>query len=318
MPTPNKAARIPPLNSLRFIPANTSLPAGYNTWPFDQGFFYQQIKPFIQSPTNYCQKVLSSDTISIYLDCLAKKINISILDDKGNTVAAIATNMVYNYSMAANVDSHFGDQFYTFIKQFTPASIPLANGYYYVLIEALYVDDDDPLLSTMYISECIHVRDSGWSKTMLLEYTNSQNDYDILFEGGDTPNPFAFRVEAYIDIDPGGFSLAFEDMLHQVTKLDEEPYRVAELAIGGSAGVPPYFLDKVNRALACDSFKADGVQWQKEPNAKWNVKKLDNYAMKAATITLRDNPAVSAWEYNNSDDPATFRIHDDTADDTHD
>lgn len=324
MPAPlpiNKMSSIPPLNPLRFIPANADLPTGYNTWAFDQGFFWQHIRKFFQTPVNYYQKVILTQKITIYFDTLATQSKVLILNSKGDTIFDSGI-IVYTDSTLGNVDSYFGDQYYTYIYQFHPIDIPLDEGFYYVLRQDIYHDslgnpDPNPLINTLFVSECIQVR-AQWEKTLLFQYWNSENDYDVLWEPTSTPTPWELRVEADIDIDPGGHAVAFEDMFYQMQKLQDEPFRVGALTIGGEGGVPPWMLDKVNRILACSNFLIDGVQWQKEQNANWSFKKAIDYPMKSATIILRDNPDLPEWEYGNQSDPLIFRIHTDVYDDTHD
>lgn len=317
MPTLNKSARFPPTQSLRFIPANKDLPSGYNTWPFDQGFFYEHIRTFYQQPTNYCQKVNLLDEIMIYFDCLATSVNIHILDPKSNIVTTLVTGLVYTHSAIGNLDSYYGNQYYTFIFPFTPADIPaMVAGYYYVLVEAVYAGDTDPTHDTMYVSECIHAR-SNWDKTMKLTYTNDTNDYDVFWEPSGTPTPWSFRCEMAMDIDPASHDISFENMFWMVEKLQSIPFRVGELMVGGEQGVPPWVLDKVNRILSLDTFTIDGVLWKKETNASWSFKKADNYPMKMGSIKLRDNPENSEWEFNNAG-VDTFRFHEDAFDDSFD
>lgn len=319
MPIPNKAARFPPLNTLRFIPANKDLPENYNTWQFDRGFFYQHIKKYFQQKVFYPQKVQKKDVITIYFDCLAAGgVDIVILDEYSNTVATVVSGLTYTHSALGNNDAYFNSQYYTYIYQFVVEDILTDDGFYWVAVQATYAADPEPLNDTIFISECIALKNEGWDKTMLFEYSNDDNDYDVIWFASGTPRPWGFRVEAYIDIEPGGKEVAFEDMFYMVEKLQSIPYRVGELTVGGEGGVPPWVLDKVNRILACDTFRIEGTVWEKEVNANWSVKKAENNPMKAGTIKLRDNPEVSEWEFNNSDDDRTFRIHDDTYDDTHD
>ena len=314
--TLNKAYSIPPLNTLRFIPANKVLPVGYNTYPFDQGFFWQKIRTFFQTPVAYYQKILVTDAITVYFDLLATEAKILILDSTGATVFDSGV-FAYTDSAAGYVDDHFGDQFYTYVSKFTLNDLGIGDGFYYVVIQAIYAGDAEPLKDTLYVAECIQVMES-WEKTILLEYANSDNDYDVFFEPASTPVPWGFRVEGDIEMLPAGHTVEFEDMFYQMQKLQDVPYRIGNLTIGGEGGVPVWVHDKVNRILSCDTFTIDGVVWKKETGSTWSWKKADNYPMLAATITLRDNPEQSEWQGNNSDDPGTFIIHDDVFDDTHD
>ena len=316
MPTLNKSTRIPPLNSLRFIPANKSLPTGYNTFPFDTGFFYQHIREFYQTPTNYFQKITNTDQITIYADSLATTINILLLDPQSNTLATLVSGLAYTDSLVGNVDSYFGDQYYTFIYQFFAGDVIPSDGFYYVLIQAVYPGDADPLTDTMFVTECLQMKYGGWPKTMLFEYSNDENDYDVLWEPASTPQPWAFRAEAILNIAPGGHTVAFQNLFWKNEKLQDIRYRVATLFVGGD-GIPDWIWEKLDFILACDTFTINGERWFKEPGANWTVKESDNFPMKSLSIKLMNDPSVSGWEYNNAG-PSTFRFHDDYHDDSFD
>ncbi len=320
MPTLNKSCRFPIQNSLRFIPANDALTTGYNTWPADRGFFYQHIKTFYQTNTNYNQKVLMSDEITIYLDCLADTIDILILDVRSNTVTTVTSALASAYTIAGNVDSHYGDQYNTFIYQFNPVDILGSGGFYYVLVRANYAGDADTDTNTMFVTECLHIRTDavGWPETVKIEYQNDENDYDVFWEmlRISSTAPWAFRIEAVLDIDPGSHVIQFQNMFWKNEKLQDIPFSIAEFMVGGG-GIPDWAVQKMNFIMACDTFTIDGERWYKDTNAAISMKKSGDFAKKAFTIKLMNDPSASPAEYNNAG-PSTFRFHDDFMDEFHD
>lgn len=313
----NKSTRIPPITPLRFIPANKELPEGMNTWPFDQGFFYQHIKKYFQQKANYNQKFTLKDKVVVYCDSLAPLIDIYIVDDNGAWVADVATSLVYVAAIVGNTDSYYGQQYYSFAKDFTFEGLTLPEGFYFVVIKTKYAGDAEPDVDTHFVSECIHVK-ASWPTTALIQYANDINNYDVIFEaGGFLFVPWQFRAEMIIDEDPASSDVVFENQNYELESLQSVPYRVAELIVGG-AGVPTWVLDKINRILACTTFAIDNVQYKKEVDAKWTFKKAENSALKSGRIMLRDNPDTPAWEFNNGDTPDYFSIHDVTYDSTYD
>jgi hypothetical protein len=214
-------------------------------------------------------------------------------------------------------DSVFGDQYTTFAFKFAFSDFDIPDGFYYVVTNVVYDGDDDLNHGNLFVSEPIQIR-STWKRTMLLEYQNNSNGYDVLWYYAAVPRPWSFRVEATIDIDPTFHDTSFEDQAYRAEKLQSIPYRIGNLIIGGEKGVPPWVLDKVNRILACDTVLIDGVEWKKEPGANWTFTSAPGSALKAGAIKLRDNPAIPEWEFNNADSGAgAFRVHSDEYDDVY-
>jgi hypothetical protein len=301
-----KATRIPAINPVRFIPGNDSLPASYNRWPFDRGFFYEQIRHY-QTKLDYEQKFNDGDRITVYFDTLATEgVIIHVLDDKGVEVTSLGSNiapLTADYILAGNVftDSAGTDYPYlTFSKSFTPNSLSVLGGkkqgFYYLVIECIYIAAGDAD-SVYYVSEPIFIRKNGWKDTVLIEYTNSVNAFDVLFE--QLFPLFRMRIEGdVVDDDMASHDTVFEDQQYQVRNLQSVPYRLYNLIIGGAAGVPAYMRDKANRALSCNRFRIDGTRYSKDASAKWKVAGAgDNYPMKAASIQLREYKLDGGTEY---------------------
>lgn len=287
-----KSRRIPPLNPLRFIPVNYTPPEGINTYPFDKGFFHQQIRTFATDKRYYHQKVMGCDIIGVYVDSLAPSINISLLNNKGVEVHDFGA-MTAEFVLAANLDPDFGLPYKTHTKTFKPDDISLAEGEYYVLLEHLYGGSRGHADNTYDVSECIDVADE-WEDTMLIKYSHNVSEFDVLFEssyGAATYPifPFYFRAEMLLwDPEHNSSDTAWEDQLNVIQQEQSIPFNLYDLTIGGNGGVPPWVTDKVNRILSCNKVLIDNVQFRKNSGASWKYEKAPGCAVRAATITLRE------------------------------
>ena len=297
----NKATRIPPLNPVRFTPANDILPAEYNTNPFDRGFFYQSIREY-QNDLNmdYQQKFTNTDRIVVYFDTLAPAALITVLDSNGNPVPGAVLNLpTPSYVLPGNTYTLPGTtdelQYNTFMTSTRATDIGIDDGIYYLLMEMIYVTEGDSD-SVYYISESIFIRSTGWPGTMLVEATNTTNDYDVLFE--QLFPVFKSRVECDItNYAPFFHDTVFEDMSYELRKLQSVPYRNFTWIVGGAAGVADYMIDKMNRYASCDTLRIDGTQYVKEISATYSMNTTANYPFKASSILLREFDHDGGWIY---------------------
>ncbi len=330
----NKSARWPLLNPLRFTPIdgiivkhfdykiiNEALNAKYNTYGVDNGLFWQQIREFYQGPAPYARKLQKGDSFSIYHDSLSSGAYFTIVDDKGVLAYGPSVGIPLDYSVIGNTDPDFIEQYNTHdtVLDFGASSFP--TGIYYVIVEDRY--SGDPADSVYFISEPIHYRNKEHSfpRTMLFEFDNLTNDYDVLFETykqGSSPQlQMNLRCEAVIDeIDPAFHDTAWEDQGYAVQKSSSTPYRLFQLTV---FGVPGWMIDKVNRILSCDIVAIDGMYYRKDINANWSFAKVPGNALKTGTINLREAYPDRAGVYPNPPIPFEgFRIFDDQFDEVFD
>lgn len=286
----NKYCRLPHLNDLRFIPANDGLPAKYNTWPFDRGYYQEQIRSY-QYNIAYEQKRNYADRITIYVDSLAPYLLLHTLDEDG---ALLDTT---HLSVAGVLDGNTapsGDAYNTFLHGFTVSDVidldEEQQGIYYFVIEHVYGSAGD--FSNVYtVSEPVFIRNTGWSDTLLIEVSQTENDYDVLF--GEFPITFRYRVEGDIAADEmTSHDTVFEDQQYQVRNLQAIPGNTFKLTLGGPEGVPAYIRDKINRGLCLKNIRIDDFRYLKNSGAKWTRKQVEGYPMEIATIDLAPYKAL--------------------------
>lgn len=284
-----KASRIPSLNPLRLIPANDSLPADFATWPFDRGFYEDQVRSW-EAKAAYQQLWNLNDPIYLYIDSLAPGIIIHLLNEDGRELGAALDLTGFATSIADN-NAPNGDPYYTYYTSFRLADIydlpaDIDQQIFYFVIEHVYGSPGDAD-SIYHVSEPQFFRRNGWKDTVLIEYSNDETDYDVYFE---TLNCiFKKRVEGCVKpVEFGAHDTAFEDQQYLNRKLQSIPSRTYELYVGGDEGIPDYELDKINRALSCDRIRIDNIRFSKANGAKWSSKAIDGYPKRGATIQLQE------------------------------
>lgn len=285
-----KASRIPALNPLRLIPANDSLPADFATWPFDRGFYEDQIRSW-ELKTSYQQKWNLNDRIYLYIDSLATSLIVHLVNEDGRE---LGTPLELTGTAIADNNAPNGDPYLTYYTSFRLEDIyelpvDLDQQIFYFVVEHVYGDPGDED-SIYHVSEPQFFRRKGWDDTVLIEYSNDETDYDVYFET--LNNLFKIRVEGFVKPDEfGAHDTAFEDQQYFNRKLQSIPTRVYQFALGGYEGMPDYIRDKVNCAFSCDRIRIDGIRFSKDTGAKWSSKAVDGYPKRLATIQLQEyNP----------------------------
>lgn len=300
MPPP-RITRVPPLNPLRWIPANDVKGPLYNTWKFDHAFFYEQVRRQ-QTPRQYIQKMMQQDRLPVYIDTMAVRVNIYLIDCQGREYAGLEMNHLEDvpgntYDPAPGESYQYTSMYY----ELPIADQGLDDGIYYAVLDVYYETESGP--SYPFVSEPIWIRGS-WPKTMLLEYGNSINNYDVMF--GVIPDdlyagrlPFAMRVEAFLDDpEPASIDTVFRDVKLDLRNLKSDPYRRRELTIGGSVGVPAYTIEKVGRLLACDSIYADDTRVIKdEATLQITTVKNEFNQLRTGSIYLQEKQEQNNWVF---------------------
>lgn len=120
--------------------------------------------------------------------------------------------------------------------------------------------------------------------TILIRYWNSENDLDTIFETG---VQFEIRVEGTIrNYTPKTDTEVYFNQRKDPTLLYALPYRSFTLQIGRAAGVSEWIADVLNVAFACDQKTIDGVFFERNEGAEWEVTRLDNYELIGMTLEI--------------------------------
>lgn len=131
--------------------------------------------------------------------------------------------------------------------------------------------------------------------TLLFEYTNSINDFGIIFKAPASPY-FSHRVYGYItNYTPDYEDDIYQDQKFNLTKLDSVQFSTFTLFIGAgrkpeewSLGVEDWAMHLVNWILRCDQKQIDGVYYEITGNAKYEVTRTDPFPFCIWAITIQE------------------------------
>jgi hypothetical protein len=255
---------IPLLNPLRVIDTSEI------NFGFDGNFAASQVLSY-QNPKCYFQKWQRSDSLKLqvlsdYVLSDVSFVNVETGAIVATGVFAVVPTLIVGYTFS--------------VYQMDFAMNQLPEGRYVGQFSYTDGDGDFHALET----EGICVKDVQ-ENTLLIKYTNSENNYDVIF---DTKIEFQFRVEAAIkDFDPKNNRVVYNDQRYNVTQLSATPYRAFKLFIGFKYGVPEWVVDKINRIQSVDQVSYNNVPYQVVDGAEFEVTRNDDNNFMGASIDLQ-------------------------------
>lgn len=289
-----KLAFFPPANSIRMVPYNKVLATAHNYYGPDDAILEDQRRPF-EIPSKVCQKTQYSTQqhLVFYLpvDDISSVV-VQILDVNGTQVGSDLTSPLtasYPYEYQDGNENTYSTLLYYYRWAFDNINHP--EGIYTVYVKITYSDTS----TEEYRSEPLWVR-AKHPGTIELTYSNSTDDYDILFSVCECT--FTLRINSdYLTMEPASDDVVFDDQDNNTRRLFGNPYRVYKLNIGGRHGVPAYMMDKVNRALAMDTFAIENKRYVKNEGASFEITSFETTQLQFGTIQLKDwyNDSVGAY-----------------------
>jgi hypothetical protein len=173
------------------------------------------------------------------------------------------------------------------------------DGYYYLRITAG---------ALVMVSEPIHIKETH-NYSIKLEYSNYKDKDGLIFQSG---IELQMRVGGHIKYKaPASRDTFYEDQSLDPTTLDSVPYRIHELYVGGTTGIPDYLVDRINRVLGCSSFTVDGKSFTKSDGAKLEEKSADDYSLRGWAVDLQESENPFSAEYTTdspSEEPSTTQL----------
>lgn len=237
---------------------------------FDGNFAVLQVLDY-QSPKCYFQKWQLSDVLK--LQVLSDFVPTDLL------ICSVDTDLVVEIVEWIEKPTIIVDQtFKVYELEFEFVTLP--PGRYYYKFE--YTDEND-FVHPMQ-SEGIDVQLSH-PNTILLQYKNSINDFDTIF---DTGIVFNFRVESAIkDYSPGNARNIYNDQRVNPTLLSATPFRKFKFYIGYQYGVPAWVMDKVNRIQSVDQVKYNNIYYQIVEGSDYEIETNDNNNFLGGSIDVQ-------------------------------
>jgi hypothetical protein len=122
--------------------------------------------------------------------------------------------------------------------------------------------------------------------TVLLEYSHFEKFGGIYFQSPFSPT---LRIPAVLKYnDTQSRDTIYEDDPADETLLRSVPYRIWDLKVGHSGGIPPWLADKIKRIFCCSDVRIDGRYFTKVEGAKWERFEQTLYPMQGWRIQLRE------------------------------
>jgi hypothetical protein len=272
---------IPYLNPVKFHKLTPDETAKYLTRHMDDWNFSNTV-PAYQIKQHYYQPFQTSDSLELQLESSFTAHTAKIVDGCGVTVQTLT--MVQGAESASEPG--------LFIYEISQSLAAIEPGKYYITINC---NDELVLVSEPLEIKVVH------EYSICIEYSHSQNKDGLIFETG---KKLELRVGGHIFFkEPASKDTSYEDQSYDTTNLDSVPYRIYELYVGGSTGIPPYLIDKINRILGCNSVKIEGIYFAKPEGAKLEAIVADDYTLKGWTVDLQESENQYSFEFSNDTTP---------------
>lgn len=287
-------AKISPLNGIRFVPMDITVPAIYNSPDFDKEWFYEAIKPW-QTKVRYTQKVQSSDPFRMQLWTNAdNNKTLTVLNCSGASV--VSKNFALNPMAPTVSDSGIAYSVYDVIDNGMWNDILTSDGsaVYYILIQLQNVGGSEKL---SFISEPIYLKEKH-ENTLFIEYQNSYNKDSIVFE--QTNLVLGMRVEGSVtEFMPTVNRTVFEDQGYNKVQLSGTATRQWKAIFGAdTSAIPDYMTDKLNHIFACDRLRIDGTNYSQIDGSALEIDREDVYPLVSASIVLGEPDNMKNSQYS--------------------
>jgi hypothetical protein len=275
----------PKLNPVRFFLPDPS--QTYHSRHLDDFEFFDSILPW-QEQLDYYQPWESADLIKLYLEADFGPHNVSILDLEGSVVTTVSFQPVKQ--------DEDNPDLWIYRLDIDISALP-HGGYRLQLASGI----DEPLILETNVLSICEIQEN----TLVLDYRNTQYHEGIFW---DTPYYPSLRVEGGIFFKaPASKDFSYEDQPLDETLLSSIPYRLFELIVGDSFGVPPYMIDLVNRILSCDDVLIDGRAYTKSEGARFEAIEQEGLPTKAWKIEMRESVNRPSQVFQNQE-PQNARL----------
>lgn len=270
---------IPHENPLQFYKEVPDVDTRFNTRDFDDWYFSDTILPW-QQKVHWCQPWQRSDNLKLQIQSNVAPVNLLLFNYEGGLVDTIPFNQV--------LQNENDPDMFVYQVDVDMSGYPETSYYFQMRFGS------DPVAITLQ-SENINLSEKI-ENTILLEYSNPTFRGDMIFETGIQPGMRIPGVKKYKA--PASKNTIFEDQTMDQTMIRCVNYRIWELSIGGSKGIPDYMADKIDRMLGCKTVIIEGKYYTKtdgsiEPN------EVENYPLRGWKIDIRERTNANSRLYEN-------------------
>lgn len=270
----------PSMNPLQMFMPDFDRDVRYNSKDFEDFEFSETILPWEQM-TSFCQPWQLNDTIQLQLQSNVGPVNFIIKDCLDDSVLDTIL-----FDTIAESENEPG----MFIREVT---VPLAGypeGCYYVELDfggVLTLRSGELNFSVLH------------ENSLLAEYKHFENREDLIFETGFFPSVRFFGTKRFDR--PKQKAVVYEDQVLNMSALHATKYRVWNLVIGESYGIPDYFADMIGGIIGNSDFRIDGKNYTVEKDAEFEPNGIDYYPMRGWSVQLRERYTRGSRAYENDE-----------------
>lgn len=267
--------KIPKLNPFQFI-KEPQVGTG-----FDEAWARNQIKSW-DFPIFYQQKWQKSETTKLQIECSVTPNDLLVINRWGQTVKS------FNWSIVLDAIGYK-------IWECTFDISDQSEDVYF-----LYQLTEFGSLSWPAITEPINCK-ANWPDTLMFDYTNSFNDFDVAFTA--TNITFKFRVEGHIpphEIILKRDSSEYVNQNNRITLLKGYPNEAFNLYVGGTNrddGVAPWVMRLMNRIFDCDKVLINNKQFAALPGSEWKTTAIKGYPLITGSLEIAETDSNSSLEF---------------------
>ena len=272
----------PFINPVQIFSTDPDFDSRYNSKDFEDFDFPETILPFEQQ-MNYCQPWQLNDTMALQLQSNIGPVNWVLKRCSDDSV----------------VDTLQFDQLQESVNEpglfLYELSAPLSGyeeGCYYVELQF-----GVPLVFSLRSGEQNFATLQEGS--ILAQYKNYENREDIIFETGFFPTVRFLATKRYVG--PKQKATVYEDQVLNMSALRAIKYRIWNLVIGGTFGIPDYFADMIGGIIGCSTLTLDGKYYTVNEGKELEPNGIDYYPMRGWSIELRERYNRAARIYENDD-----------------
>lgn len=279
---------IPMLNPVAFYEKGFTNDARYN-YPHPDDYLNREQSQSWHFTREYFQKWQTSDTIKIQV---LASISPVVANLKRWNVDGVPVSTVSGLVMTTTLVSPGFD-----VYEVTIPLTGLSEDTYYL---ELVVGSGGS--AKTFISEPMYIK-AKHEGTMLFEYTNDRNDYDVIFKriisGQVDYLEYSLRTEAYIDdFAPMNQSMLYKDHSFNSRILKAFSFRQFKLYLGDAVGVADWVADRVNRIFDCATVTIDGKAFTRVESNRLEPQRSKPYQHAAWTMDIVEakNRKSKRWE----------------------
>ena len=234
------------LNPVKFHENDPETLPQYLSKFFDEFPYLETIEAWEQYQP-FCQTFQTTDSIKIQVQSNYAPLTIQVINSRGRVFDSVIMSQIAQNELEPGMFIYESDIELTDLDE---------NVYFLKMLCGS--------LQTL-ISEPIYVKETH-ENSIYLQYKSTGYYGEIIHDTGFYPS---IRVLGKIKYkQPASKDTFYEDQVLNMTLLNSVPYRIWELILSSSFGIPNYLIDKLNWILGSKTLFIDGRQFAKNEGAK--------------------------------------------------